>query len=227
MVSMVLAGCSRVVGLAGGFSCSVKCLKSNQSSLLVYLMMVSFLVLVGKILPDKKRTIVDAAKVMTLLNHILTAQHCMRITVIENEFGEVDINGHGSLVASHSSANEDIVMVNNGCLCCTVRVVTLVDCKHAMQHLKEVKPRFMVNEAVEQVAYANHITMHKIDLHINGMAQIKQAKYGVVDMDFVLGVGGYDLDRYSTYGKHLEEIHVTWAHLEKKRTRLRTYTNIA
>lgn len=27
----------------------------------------------------------------------------------------------GSLVASHSSANEDIVMVNNGCLCCTVR----------------------------------------------------------------------------------------------------------
>ncbi|MFS8000610.1 putative cobalamin (vitamin B12) biosynthesis CobW-like, cobW-like domain superfamily [Helianthus anomalus] len=27
------------------------------------------------------------------------------------------------------------------------------------------------------------------------MAQIKQAKFGVVDMDFVLGVGGYDLDR--------------------------------
>ncbi|GJV27185.1 hypothetical protein Tco_1383633 [Tanacetum coccineum] len=25
---------------------------------------------------------------------------------------------------------------------------------------------------------------------------------------------------------HLEELHVTWAHLEKKRTRLRTYTNI-
>lgn len=32
--------------------------------------------------------------------------------------------------------------------------------------------------------------------HINGMAQIKLAKYGSVDMDFVLGVGGYDLDRY-------------------------------
>ncbi|GJX07297.1 hypothetical protein Tco_0195229 [Tanacetum coccineum] len=27
--------------------------------------------------------------------------------------------------------------------------------------------------------------------------------------------------------RHLEEIHVTWAHLEKKQTRLRTYTNIA
>ena len=32
---------------------------------------------------------------------------------------------------------------------------------------------------------------------MNGMAQIKQAKFGAVDMDFVLGVGGYDLDRLS------------------------------
>lgn len=31
--------------------------------------------------------------------------------------------------------------------------------------------------------------------HINGMAQMKLAKFGSVDMDFVLGVGGYDLDR--------------------------------
>ncbi|GJV23625.1 hypothetical protein Tco_1376320 [Tanacetum coccineum] len=33
--------------------------------------------------------------------------------------------------------------------------------------------------------------------------------------------------RYFTFGRHLEELHVTWAHLEKKRTRLRTYTNIS
>ncbi|GJV90200.1 protein kinase-like domain, concanavalin A-like lectin/glucanase domain protein [Tanacetum coccineum] len=32
---------------------------------------------------------------------------------------------------------------------------------------------------------------------------------------------------YFAFGRHLEEIHVTWAHLEKKRTRLQTYTNIA
>ncbi|GJT01953.1 hypothetical protein Tco_0823122 [Tanacetum coccineum] len=32
--------------------------------------------------------------------------------------------------------------------------------------------------------------------------------------------------RYFSFGRHLEELHVTWAHLEKKRTRLRTYTNI-
>ncbi|GJX42241.1 retrovirus-related pol polyprotein from transposon TNT 1-94 [Tanacetum coccineum] len=36
-----------------------------------------------------------------------------------------------------------------------------------------------------------------------------------------------ELMRYFAFGRHLEEIHVTWAHLEKKRTILRTYINIA
>ncbi|GJY90248.1 hypothetical protein Tco_0505444 [Tanacetum coccineum] len=31
--------------------------------------------------------------------------------------------------------------------------------------------------------------------------------------------------RFLELGWNLEEIHVTWAHLEKKRTRLQTYTN--
>ncbi|GJY38324.1 retrotransposon protein, putative, ty1-copia subclass [Tanacetum coccineum] len=35
------------------------------------------------------------------------------------------------------------------------------------------------------------------------------------------------LMRNLAFGRHLEEIHVTWAHLEKKQTRLRTYTNIS
>lgn len=43
-------------------------------------------------------------------------------------------------------------------------VVTLVDSKHAMQHLNEVKPRFVVNEAVEQIAYADRIIINKVDL---------------------------------------------------------------
>ncbi|GJU50213.1 hypothetical protein Tco_1219768 [Tanacetum coccineum] len=34
------------------------------------------------------------------------------------------------------------------------------------------------------------------------------------------------LDEYFAFGRHLEELHVTWTQLEKKRTRLRTYTNI-
>lgn len=52
----------------------------------------------------------------TLLNHILTAQHGRRIAVIENEIGEVGIDGDLVL-----NADEEIFETNNGCICCTVR----------------------------------------------------------------------------------------------------------
>ena len=55
----------------------------------------------------------------TLLNPRLTAQHGTRIAVIENEFGEVDVDG--SLVALQASAEEDVLLLNNGCICCSVR----------------------------------------------------------------------------------------------------------
>ncbi|KAJ4718522.1 COBW domain-containing protein 1-like [Melia azedarach] len=195
----------------------------------------------------------------TLLNHILTADHGKRIAVIENEYGEVDIDG--SLVAAKTTGAEDIVMLNNGCLCCTVRgdlvrmiselvskkkgrfdhiviettglanpapiiqtfyaedsifnevkldgVVTLVDAKHAGFHLDEVKPKGVVNEAVEQIAYADRIIVNKTDLvretqlaslverirNINRMAHMKRTEFGKVDLDYVLGIGGFDLER--------------------------------
>ena len=44
--------------------------------------------------------------------------------------------------------------------------MTLVDAKHAMHHLNEVKPRFVVNEAVEQVAYADRIILNKVSFWI-------------------------------------------------------------
>lgn len=195
----------------------------------------------------------------TLLNHILTADHGKRIAVIENEYGEVDIDG--SLVAAKTAGAEDIIMLNNGCLCCTVRgdlvrmiadlvkrkkdkfdhiviettglanpapiiqtfyaedqvfndvkldgVVTLVDAKHAPLHLDEVKPKGVVNEAVEQIAYADRVIVNKTDLvgeqeiaslvqrirNINRMANLKRTQYGKVDLDYVLGIGGFDLER--------------------------------
>ncbi|KAA3477931.1 COBW domain-containing protein 1-like isoform X1 [Gossypium australe] len=197
----------------------------------------------------------------TLLNHILTADHGKRIAVIENEYGEVDIDG--SLVAAKAAGAEDIVMLNNGCLCCTVRgdlvrmiaelvskkkgkfdhiviettglanpapiiqtfyaedqvfndvkldgVVTLVDAKHAGFHLDEVKPKGVVNEAVEQIAYADRIIVNKTDLvvlikddiaclqNINGMAHLKRTEFGKVDLEYVLGIGGFDLERIENH----------------------------
>jgi len=52
----------------------------------------------------------------TLLNHILHTQHGRKIAVIVNEFGEVGIDN--KLVVG---ASEELVEMNNGCICCTVR----------------------------------------------------------------------------------------------------------
>ena len=53
----------------------------------------------------------------TLLNRILTEKHGERIAVIENEFGETGVDNE-ILVKDQ---DEQIVEMNNGCLCCTVR----------------------------------------------------------------------------------------------------------
>ena len=67
----------------------------------------------------------------TLLNHLLTRPReptkpgespLPRLAVIENEFGEVDIDS--ALVASRDvleGSGETVVTLSNGCLCCTVR----------------------------------------------------------------------------------------------------------
>jgi len=62
----------------------------------------------------------------TLLNHILQAPHGHKIAVIENEFGQENID-NDILVQDNT---EQIVEMNNGCICCTVRgdlIVALSD----------------------------------------------------------------------------------------------------
>jgi len=53
----------------------------------------------------------------TLLNRILKEQHGHKIAVIENEFGEAGIDNEILL----QEDGEQIVEMNNGCICCTVR----------------------------------------------------------------------------------------------------------
>jgi G3E family GTPase len=52
----------------------------------------------------------------TLLNRILKEDHGRRVAVIENEFGEVGVDN--DII---ESGEEQIVEMNNGCICCTVR----------------------------------------------------------------------------------------------------------
>ena len=53
----------------------------------------------------------------TLLNHIIKADHGHRIAVIENEFGEAGIDNELLI----QDREEQIIEMNNGCICCTVR----------------------------------------------------------------------------------------------------------
>ncbi|MEY8827694.1 GTP-binding protein [Sedimentitalea sp. XS_ASV28] len=53
----------------------------------------------------------------TLLNYILTERHGYRIAVIENEFGEVDVDSDLVL-----ASDEEIYQMQNGCICCFVDV---------------------------------------------------------------------------------------------------------
>ena len=52
----------------------------------------------------------------TLLNHILNNKHGKRIAVIENEFGDIDIDSDLLI-----GKRDEIFEMKNGCICCSVR----------------------------------------------------------------------------------------------------------
>lgn len=194
----------------------------------------------------------------TLVNYILKKQTDWKILVIENEFGEVSIDD--SLVQENVQAKEDIITMDNGCVCCSVRgdlvrtlgtlterrkefqaiilettgladpspivftfnsntviqenyridsIVCLVDAKHVDIHLDEVKPDGSVNEAMQQIAFADRILLNKIDLvtkeeleeveerikSINGFASLIRSEKSQVPLDRILGLNSFSLEQ--------------------------------
>lgn len=194
----------------------------------------------------------------TLVNHILKGDHGKLIAVIENEFGAVSIDD--ALVGENIKEQENIITMDNGCVCCTVRgdlvralltlkdktkkfdhviiettgladpapvaftffinpeiadhyridsILCLADAKHIGLHLEEEKPDGAVNEAVQQVAFADRILLNKIDLvsdtelaavmeqvrSINGVAEVIKTTNSVVDLDKVLGVSSFSIEK--------------------------------
>lgn len=193
----------------------------------------------------------------TLVNYILKEQREWKIAVIENEFGQVSIDD--DLVGENLAASEDIITMDNGCVCCTVRgdlvrtlgslverrkefhaiilettgladpapiiytfnsnpmvadnfridsVLCLVDAKHINIHLDEKKPDGDINEAEQQVAFADRILLNKLDLvtpeeladvedrikSINSFADIIRTERSRAPLDRILGLSSFSLE---------------------------------
>jgi G3E family GTPase len=73
----------------------------------------------------------------TLLKRVLTEVHGQKIAVIENEFGEENIDNE-ILV---NDTNENIIQMNNGCICCTIRE----DLRETLQLLAAKKRKGLID----------------------------------------------------------------------------------
>ena len=194
----------------------------------------------------------------TLVNNILRGTHGLRLCVIENEFGAVSVDD--ALVSENLRAEEEIIALDDGCACCTVRgdlvrallrlkdrgkhfdaiiiemtgladpapvantfflnaeiadyyridsILCLADAKHIAMHMEEEKPSGAVNEAVQQVAFADRILLNKVDLvneeeletiektlrMVNASAGVIKTQNSVVDLNLVLGVNSFSLEK--------------------------------
>jgi len=88
-------------------------------------------------------------------------------------------------------------------------IVTVVDAKHLSLHLFEEKEEGVENEALEQIAFADRILVNKTDLvseeevvvveshlrSINASASLVRTHMSKVDLDWILNVGAFNLER--------------------------------
>ncbi len=69
----------------------------------------------------------------TLLNHILTNQESKNIGVLVNEFGEIGIDNE--LIVT---TNDNIVELNNGCICCSINNDLIQAIYKILEHSKKI-----------------------------------------------------------------------------------------
>ncbi len=197
----------------------------------------------------------------SLLNHILNADHGLRVAVLVNDFGEVNIDA--GLISGVSG--ESTINLSNGCICCSIRgdlleaVVELIQSPDSPEYIVletsgvsdplAVSLTFLARElrlsvrvdsmltvvdseqiyhvdrkhrelVLDQIAVADIVVLNKVDLvndekraeladfvkNLVPRARILEAAHGKVPLDLVLGVGKYDLHRFS--GKSGLDVHV-------------------
>ena len=180
------------------------------------------------------------------------------------EYLPVHLNSTFIPVAESLDSPEDLITMDNGCVCCSVRgdlirtlgqlsktrkkfdavilettgladpapivytiqtnpkisdqyridsIICLADCKHLNLHLDEKKPDGSVNEAQQQVAFADKILLNKIDLvtpeekkavkerltKINKFATIIETQKSRAPLDKILGLNSFNMESILTY----------------------------
>ena len=197
----------------------------------------------------------------SLLNHILNADHGLRVAVLVNDFGEINIDAE--LISGASG--ESTINLSNGCICCSIRndlleaTVQLIQRPDPPEYIvvetsgvsdpMAVSLTFMARQvrsgarvdsiltvvdseqidqvdgkqrelALIQIAVADIVVLNKVDLvndekregladfvkNFVPRAPILETTHGKVPLDLVLGIGTYDLRRFS--GRSGLDVHV-------------------
>jgi len=126
----------------------------------------------------------------TLLNRILKENHGKRIAIIENEFGEVGIDD-ALIESGPMQTEENIVEMNNGCICCTVRGDLIAGLKKLVKNAtKAAKPldAILVETTgladpapVAQTFFADDFVQQKLAL--DGILTLVDAKHIIGHLD--------------------------------------------
>ena len=147
----------------------------------------------------------------TLLNHILSSnEHHLRIAIIENEYGEIGID-QALIKRTGDSvlAEEELVEMNNGCICCTVRgdLISILNKLHSksskataanrIQHVLiettgladpgPVAQTFFVDDAIQAKYRLEGIVTVVDSFHIHhALANSKEAQEQIAFADVIL-----------------------------------------
>ncbi len=169
----------------------------------------------------------------TLLNHILHGDHGLRVAVLVNDFGDVNIDSE--LVAG--STNEQNISLANGCICCTIRgdlvdaLLGLVDIENVPEfiiietsgvsdpvaigkilRLPELTAKFRLDTIITVVDSEQFVGLHDENWHL-AWSQVSVAdivvlnKTDLVDSDQLAQVHQLIRDRLSAKARILETSH--------------------
>ncbi|XP_042303195.1 COBW domain-containing protein 1-like [Sceloporus undulatus] len=108
-------------------------------------------------------------------------------------------------------------------------IVSVVDAKYGLQHLREEKPSGLINEAARQIALADLIIINKTDLvsqealmklktavrSINGLVKILETQRSRVDIADVLDLHAFDSFSGKSFWQRLQLEEAPHPHLDK------------